>query len=122
VLGLSWHPEEPSLLLSLHYPSTIIQWDTATGNKVPHSTTTTHDTHTHTQALTRGVRAQLWSRELPEKLLAVEFDRFNPEELWAASAEGNMYLINGTVALLETLLSPVLTGFNAHHRDMGHYV
>lgn len=69
VLGLSWHPEEPSLLLSLHHPSTIIQWDTATGNK-------------------------LWSRELPEKLLAVEFDRFNPEELWAASAEGNMYLIN----------------------------
>jgi len=54
------------------------------------------------------VRAQLWSRELPEKLLAVEFDRFNPEELWAASAEGNMYLINGTVALFETPRSSVL--------------
>lgn len=47
VLGLSWHPEEPSLLLSLHHPSTIIQWDTATGNKVPHSTTTRHTHTTH---------------------------------------------------------------------------
>jgi hypothetical protein len=56
VLGLSWHPEEPSLL-SLHHPSTIIQWDTATGNKVPHSTIThtrhTHDTHEHNTNTTR---------------------------------------------------------------------
>ncbi len=43
MLGLSWHPEEPSLLLSLHYPSTIIQWDTATGNKVH----TLRPRHTH---------------------------------------------------------------------------
>lgn len=42
------------------------------------------------------VQPQLWSKDLPEPLLSVEFDRFNPEELWAASVSGGLYHINGT--------------------------
>lgn len=126
MLGLSWHPEEPSLLLSLHYPSTIIQWDTATGNKVPHYAHDAHDTHTH-HAQAADISNARGESTAVEPRAAREAPRRRIRPVQSRGAVGGLGRREHVphqryrCAPRDSSL-PSSHGFNAHHFDMGHYV
>ncbi|KAL6057009.1 WD repeat-containing protein 11, variant 2 [Balamuthia mandrillaris] len=69
VLCFHWHPDNTSLLYSLHAPASLVLWDTQTG-------------------------VRLWKKDFPEPIATLTFNPFNTDDVYIISQRGSIYMTN----------------------------